>query len=302
MDLRTAARILGGTVSGRNRILCPGPGHSRHDRSLAITIDPAFPDGFAVHSFAGDDWQAAKDHVRSLLGLDLRQDYRQQRCKFAPFAHATDEADKVERTRRALSMWNEAGPFAGTPAEAYLARRGLSYEGEALRWHPACPFGKGTWHGCMVALVRNIRTNEPQAIHRTAIDPQGRKIDRKAYGPIGGGAIKLTDNAEVERVIAIGEGIESTLSIRQLPDLGGMPAWAALSAWGIETFPVLPGIETVWIIADNDISGSGQKAAQTAAKRLHEGGIETIIVSPSREGDDLNDLIRKGAQFAYRQP
>ena len=102
----------------------------------------------------------------------------------------------------------------------------------------------------MIALVRNIRTNEPQAIHRTAIDSSGRKIGRKALGPIGGGAVKLTDDADVTTVIAIGEGLESTLSIRALPDLGNMPVWSVLSAGGMEKFPVLAGIEAVWIAAD----------------------------------------------------
>ena len=33
MDLRSIARLLGGTVCGPNRILCPGPGHTCPDRS-----------------------------------------------------------------------------------------------------------------------------------------------------------------------------------------------------------------------------------------------------------------------------
>ena len=53
LDPRAVARALGGSVSGRN-VVAPGPGHSRTDRSLSIKIDPAAPDGFIVHSFAGD--------------------------------------------------------------------------------------------------------------------------------------------------------------------------------------------------------------------------------------------------------
>jgi hypothetical protein len=53
LDPRIVARALGGSVSGRN-VVAPGPGHSRADRSLSIKIDPAAPDGFVVHSFAGD--------------------------------------------------------------------------------------------------------------------------------------------------------------------------------------------------------------------------------------------------------
>src|ERR1700694_1072106 len=62
------AAALGGEVSGRE-VLAPGPNHSPKDRSLSIKLDPAAPDGFVVHSFAGDDPLQCKDHVRSKLGI-----------------------------------------------------------------------------------------------------------------------------------------------------------------------------------------------------------------------------------------
>jgi hypothetical protein len=54
LDLRAIARALGGEVSGR-RVLAPGPQHSPKDRSLCVSLAPATPSGFLVHSFAGDD-------------------------------------------------------------------------------------------------------------------------------------------------------------------------------------------------------------------------------------------------------
>jgi putative DNA primase/helicase len=62
------ARKLCGDVRG-NHVLVPGPNHSPIDRSLQITINPAAPDGFLVHSFAGDDDIACKDYIRQKLGL-----------------------------------------------------------------------------------------------------------------------------------------------------------------------------------------------------------------------------------------
>jgi len=218
----------------------------------------------------------------------------------ARWAKARTEADRrdseaaAQRIARALAIWDAAGPeLGGTPADTYLAGRGLAYQGEALRWHPSCPFGRGERHGCMLGLVRNIVTNKPQAVHRTAIDANGRKIGRKAYGPIAGGAIKLTDDADVTIVIAIGEGVESTLSIRALPDLEAMPVCAVMSAAGIAAFPALRGIETVWIATDNDLSGAGQNAARTAVERLQAAGIESFIVKPIAVGADLNDRVTR---------
>lgn len=287
MSIINAANALGGEVTGRNSILCPGPGHSPRDRSLSVTFAG---DDFTVFSHAGDDWRECKDHVRERLGLG---DFTPAETRSPVIVTPTPEdRDRIER---AGTLWREARPIEGTPAVAYLASRGVSYQGEALRWHPSCPFGKGERHGCMIGLVRNIVTNEPQAIHRTAIDATGRKIDRKAYGPIGGGAVKLTDDADVTKVIAIGEGIETALSIRELTDLGNMPVWSVLSANGIAAFPVLPGIESVWIAADNDASGTGQNAARSAGERLHAAGVETIILAPTQAGADLNDKVARRA-------
>jgi hypothetical protein len=55
--------------------------------------------------------------------------------------------------------------------------------------------------------------------------------------------------------------------------------------------PVLPGIESVWIAADNDRSGTGQRAAQALAARLEAGGIEAVIIMPRTTGGDLNDKV-----------
>ena len=62
------AEALGGDVTN-GEALVPGPGHSAEDRSLAIKCDGAAPDGFMVHSFAGDDPIVCRDHVRRKLGL-----------------------------------------------------------------------------------------------------------------------------------------------------------------------------------------------------------------------------------------
>lgn len=297
MDILAIAKALGGDPAGRNSVLCPGPGHSPKDRSLSVMFSwSGGLDDFTVYSHAGDDWRECKDYVRDRLGLGEFGSFlpRPTMLYQTPRPPPANDPEKAER---AGSIWRQAGPTAGTPAEAYVARRGLSYEGEALRWHPSCPFGKDRL-GCMVALVRNIVTNEPQAIHRTAIGSDGKKLShlgsngRLAFGPTGGGAVKLSDDADVTKVLAVGEGIETALSIRALPDLGAMPVWSLLNAGGIAAFPVLPGIETVGLAADNDPSGTGQKATRAAAERLAGAGLESIIITPTAAGADLNDRVK----------
>jgi putative DNA primase/helicase len=68
MTVNRIAEALGGEVSG-GQVLAPGPGHSAQDRSLSVKLDDTAPDGFLVHSFAGDDPVACRDHVRRKIGL-----------------------------------------------------------------------------------------------------------------------------------------------------------------------------------------------------------------------------------------
>jgi putative DNA primase/helicase len=196
-------------------------------------------------------------------------------------------------------IWGEAQDPRRTLVERYLASRGLPLPaeaaGEALRFHPRCPFGPGCTTPAMVALVRDIRSNEPIGIHRTALDSLGHKReidgkDRMALGQIGGGAVKLTPDEEVTLGLGVGEGVETTLSLKLMPDWGDSPIWACLSAGALAAFPVLGGIETLVVAVDHDEAGSN--AARQAIARWHEAGRETLAITPKRFGADLNDIVR----------
>lgn len=68
LSLDAIARAMGGTVTNK-QVLCAGPGHSARDQSLSITLSSDDPDGFVVHSHAGDSWEECKDFVREKLGI-----------------------------------------------------------------------------------------------------------------------------------------------------------------------------------------------------------------------------------------
>ncbi|GJD52487.1 hypothetical protein OPKNFCMD_5253 [Methylobacterium crusticola] len=145
----------------------------------------------------------------------------------------------------------------------------------------------------MVALVVDIRSNVPLGVHRTAIDHEGRKAtvngkSRLALGPIGGGAVKLTPDEQISTCVAICEGIETTLSMHGLPEFGESPIWSVLSANGIKDFPVLPGVECLWVGVDADAAGIA--AAEACAERWVSAGRDVILVQPDVLGADLNDL------------
>jgi putative DNA primase/helicase len=162
-DVRAAARALGGDIVGRDQVLCPGPGHSPRDRSLAVRF---IADGFVVHSHANDDWQACRDHVSARLGLDSR------RLTTGPAnpAHMRDSAptppppdDTVDRIGWARSLWRGTVPAKGTLAERYLVetRRLELPDSAAIRFHPRLKFSRtGEFRPAMVCAMVDIRTNE----------------------------------------------------------------------------------------------------------------------------------------------
>jgi putative DNA primase/helicase len=146
-----------------------------------------------------------------------------------------------------LRLWSETIAVPGTLAEKYLASRHLALPDrheEVLRFHPACPFGRGVRLPCLIALFRDIGSSEPRAVHRTALTPDGEKIGRKALGPKAGCAVKLTADENVTEALTIGEGIETTLAGMAL---NFRPAWSLGDAGEIAKFPLLAGIECLTI-------------------------------------------------------
>lgn len=239
-DIRADAKLLGGEASG-TRILCPGPNHSKNDRSLSLRRGAKSPIGYWLHSFAQDDITICLDHVRAHLGLP---EFSPGAYKPPPAPDPEPEADdagaNIEYAKR---IWREAKPIGGTIAEYYLfAQRGLRLDSDidwhgVLRFHPRLQLD-GKYVPGMVALMRDILTNEPRGIQRTFLTTEGRKITRRMLGPAKNCAIKL-DHVHGS-TLAIGEGLESTLSGRVF---GYSPAWAVGSAGGIASFPAIDGVE-----------------------------------------------------------
>lgn len=273
LSLRNIADTLGGDVISNRYILCPGPGHSRDDRSLKVKFRA---DGsFSVTSFAGDDWQQCKDYIRDRLGLP--NDWQRHDNTDAPGIHLRErDDDEPARIRTALQRWKNAIPIAGTLAEKYLASRELTYNGDAIRFRQN--------DRTMVALMTDIITAEPTGVHCTYLDRDGRKVERKMHGRAGGAVVRLSSDDSVHHGLAIGEGLETCLAT------GFTPVWACLSAGTMERFPVLTGIDCLTIFADNDASGTGLAAAKTCAERWHAADREVLIHVPARTGLDFASI------------
>jgi hypothetical protein len=137
----------------------------------------------------------------------------------------------------------------------------------------------------MVALMRDIKTNEPVGVHRTALTPDGKKLDRKMLGKAGGACVKLFADEMVGQGLGIAEGIETSLGIIKI---GWAPVWACLSAGTLANFPVLNGIEALTVFADND--NAGRSAAHKCVHRWQEAGREARIWVPKVDGQDFAEV------------
>jgi putative DNA primase/helicase len=304
-DLRAAARALSGEVTG-GEIICPGPGHGPRDRSLSVRLSASSPERFLVHSFAGDPWQDCRDHVARLLGIERERGppTRSPQADRKRPAPREDEGDR-HALRIAASIATGIAPLRGTPGETYLrdARKidanGIAdvLEGtDAIGWNPSVLFREpgsaldGKWLGAIIGIMTDPISAEPTGgVSRTYLH-EGCKVGKaKNLGPAG--IVRVTPDEDVTRGLFLVEGLETALAAISK---GLRPAWSTGSTSIMAKMPVLSGIESITILADNDENGAGERAANEAERRWKEAGREARIWVPPTRGD-FNDLLVRGA-------
>ena len=309
MNSREFAQRLGGEINGLDTVLCPGPGHSPKDRSLAVRLNPNAPDGFLTFSHSGDDWRACRDHVRRLLGLPDWQPGEDDRQPTIPSSRIAQwdlaaidaeveqgprprSEDDLLRIARARAIWNEASDPRGTLAERYLReRRRLDLPddlaGSVLRFHARCPWrdentGKTIRVPALIAPFRSIDDDAVTGVQRVRLNPDGSKHGRRMLGIVHRAAIKLDAAGEM---LHVGEGLETCMAGRQL---GLAPAWALGSVGAISFFPVIDGMKTIVIFGE---AGEASKnAIKVCGRRWRRAGRRVRAVMPTI-GNDLNDCL-----------
>jgi Toprim domain-containing protein len=235
-----------------------------------------------IHGLDLKDGDNFREAVEALTGENIKQ---------APPARARveDAAARAAAIRDALGVFEASVNPYETPVESYLHSCGLDLSddtaGSVIRWHE---------RGAMVCLMRNVLTGEPQAVHQTLLDRQGRKrfvtlkgadkpTCRLFKGPVGGAAVMLDPPGSG---LHIGEGVETCLAARQI---GLRPVWALGSAGEIAKLPALSGVEALTLLRER--CPRNASASETCGRRWHAAGREVFNVWPSA-GKDLNDTIQ----------
>jgi hypothetical protein len=201
----------------------------------------------------------------------------------------SDDTDAARRTAVPGRIWDSASDARGSPVTRYFAGRKITIATPpSLRWTPACRHPNGIYLPAMLARIDNI-DGELIGIHRTFLRPDGVakanvEPSKAIIGRAAGSAVRLAAAAET---LIVGEGIESTLTAIQAT---GLPAWSALSASGLITLVVPPAVRNVMIVADNDASGVGRRAAEAAAQRWRRKGRQVSVWMSPQIGTDANDL------------
>jgi len=272
---------------GQHRIRCVFPGcNGRTGKSLGVTVEA---DGSGVaHCFRC----GGVESYRPTLGLQVQR---------SPIKH---HAKPVRPKRTTLTIqWREVFTAAEpvtleSTVGQYLDFRGCVLppsDGDIRQMedfkHPYLDH-RGA---CMIALIRNIQTNEPMSLHLTFVTKTGKaeifgkdgeRVSSKimlAGHSIKGGVIKIWGDQDVTMGLGIAEGIETALTLAHAYS----PVWATIDAGHMAEFPVLPGLEGLCVAVDHD--PAGKAAAQKVIDRYKAAQIQVLVSNQSN--GDLNDSI-----------
>ncbi len=286
--LETSARNIVEQLGGRwsrSRGMCCCPAHADRTPSLSITLGKR---AILVHCFAGCTNEAV---IEAMAAVGIR---------IADLFDGTGDPIVAEprrevANRNALRLWLEASSLAGSPAEDYLASRGISISSPELRFHPRMPLGPKDAVRFLPAMVAAVRNDAGiMALHRSFIDIGKHRLasfaqPKRALGSPGSGAVRFA-SPDGGR-LGLAEGNETTLSAMQLFNI---PCWATLGneRFGLATIP--ESVRQLYLFVDNDAGG---RLAEVRAREAYAcEGRRIITRRPERAGDDWNDVLMRAVR------
>lgn len=257
--------------------------------------------------FAGNKGEALK-WARGWLGLggDMPAGRRPPPAPKPRDAEA-EAAEARKRAEKGKALYLAGTGIEGTPAEAYLAGRGITLAGLGAR-PSGLRFHGGTWCGerqgeypAMLAPI--LRQGVQIGVHRTYLAPDGRggwgkaaiRSAKKVLGGQQGGAIPLWRGASGKPlahapegdVVAIAEGIEDALTVALF-----CPEWRCLACVNIGNMGEIalpPAVAEVVLVCDRDGENPAcRQARERAERRYLAEGRAVRIAQPGEGFKDFN--------------
>lgn len=207
------------------------------------------------------------------------------------------QPNKIKPTQSVAEYFLTLQRIEESPAFEYFHSRNIyQLPQRGVRYSAGEIYEKGVVIPALVAIASN-EYGEPVYKHCTFIQ-NGKKADvdapRKMYTVMenyeGSVAVKLKD---ATNVLGIGEGIETALSAGFIYR---MPCWAVLNATLMKKFRAPPGVEGLYIYADNDSNGTGLAAAFECGNRnlLAKNDVRRVFIRWPKRVNDFNDLMSEG--------
>ncbi len=241
----------------------------------------------ALEHATGFSGRALYAHAAEIVGWTPESPARRE-----PPAPPSKEKDSAREIDIILSRLE---PIPGSLAETYLRGRSLAVpDCSDLKFHPDLVHWElKAGFPALVGLVRNAR-NEVVALQRIYLGTDGATkaavtSPRKMLGKVAGSAVRLGAIGADGR-LALCEGIETGLAV--MTAVPGLPVWATLSTSHLEQVVLPPEAREILILADNDSSGAGNRAAEATASKCRIEGRKVAIGMPPEPDTDFNDLLR----------
>ena len=199
----------------------------------------------------------------------------------------------------AQRLFAAAGPLHGTLGARYLRARGIAAlpDPASVRFHPRCyrrpdpedADRRMDWPALIVAVTD--LDGRITGVQRTWLDPSSMgkapvASPRRELGDAHGNGVRIGRAADV---LAVGEGLETMLSLRQI--VPTMPLVAAGSASHLTALILPATVRRLYIVMDRD--AAGERATARLITRASGAGTEAIRLTPLYA--DLNDdLVAMG--------
>lgn len=265
---------LGGRWTGQSgSCLCPA--HADRTPSLSVRLGER---AILFHCFAGCKTEDVMAELR-------RRRLHDHESLMVPAVRPSRDLSAMARR-----LWRESLPLADSPAEAYLAARGVSDVSGKLRYHPKVIYGSGARRRVLPAMIAAVETDLGViAVQRTFLDLDNllRKPLAKpkaALGLLATGAIRL---AQPNIELGLAEGIEDALSAMSW---FGTPTWALGGVERLGLVAIPPSVRRIIVYGDH--GAPAERCYAQARDHLAEEGREVVrCLAPHRE--DWNDAWRR---------
>lgn len=283
-QLDRRARMIVESLNGtwrQNKGMCCCPAHDDRTPSLSVTLGRK---AILFHCFAG----CSNEEV--IAALD-RQGVRSRDLFDGSGAVAAYRPEKGAFNSNARRLWHSATAISDSPAEGYLAQRGILRTSDQLRYFERTPLGPRGAVQFLPAMLAAVTTDIGIiAVHRTFLDTASGKLagferPKRALGSLGCGAVRLAPPAAGR--LGLAEGIESALSAMQL---FGVPCWATLGNERFGLVAIPESVRELHLFIDND--AGGELAERRALKAYSATGRVIQPRASASAGFDWNDELK----------